>query len=420
MLRLPHILTMKFRPSALFLIRRESLVCVSFMTGLFVAYLSSLHPWFMWSLNNAYWLLFSTSCMAFAYCLDYPHKALFCRTDIVVPAAVCFLLTAYMILTNALNPMQAIIPVLRACVFLFLFMVRRESIFPIFTRICQIMACLLLVSGIAFALHVVGISLPLPSWDCQYNEGQYSYTNYMLFMIDDRSIWRIIPRFSSVFLEPGHIGTAAVLLLFTQIGYWKRWYNIVLAVAALISFSLQAYVIYLALLFLAQWIKGKHVVGKMMLALVLTAAVVTGSFFYRDGENMLNNLIVLRLEMNEEGDLEGDNRAQDWFENEYESFLRSPDVWLGRNPKEGELYGNSGYRVFVYDNGIVGCVLIAALYLFATAKAESRRVWFSAMLVAAACFYVRTHSLEPYVFFPIFAVANMPAELFVGSGGKET
>lgn len=412
MLHVPNILKIKFRPSALYLIRKTDIVHVFLFTGMFIAYIGSLHPWFIWSIGET-WLILSALCLAFAYYLSCPDsKDLFSRTDCLPPFTACVILLFYQLWVNEGTINGAIGSVLRAGIFLSLFMLRRDYLFRISTRISQAMGCLLLVSMLAFACWLAGLPLPLPSCDAQYNDGEYSYTNYMLFMVDDRSMWQIIPRFSSVFLEPGHIGTATALLLFTQIGHWKRWYNVVLIIATLITFSLAAYVIFLSIIIFSQWIKGRHVMGKVLLAVLMTASIVIGSFFYRNGDNMLNNLIVLRLEINEEGDLEGDNRVKDWFESEYDSFLHSSDIWLGRNPQEGELQGNSGYRVFIYENGLIGLLLIAAFYLLAMAKAENRRVWISVMLVAAMCFYVRTHSLLFNVFIPLYAAANIPIKYF--------
>lgn len=417
MIRLESMLRIPFRPSVLYLIRKERLAHALFLTGMFIAYIGSLRPWMLWPLGR-YYIIPSALCLALAYYVGGREtRVFFSRTDYIVPLTTCVILYFYMLVVNGGNVNGVVGSLFKIYIFLMLMMVRRDYLFHLTTRIAQVMACFLMLSITAFVFYLIGFPLPLPSWDTQYNDGQYFYTNYFLFMVDDRSLWLLIPRFSSVFLEPGHIGTAAALLLFTQMGHWKRWWNVVLVITVLISFSLAAYVIFFSIIFFSLWIKGRHVVRKALWAIVVTAVVVTGSFFYNEGDNMLHNLIVLRLEINEEGTLEGDNRVKDWFESEYESFLHSPDIWLGRNKGEEDLQGNTGYRVYIYDYGLVGLALIIIFYMSAMMKAESRRVWISVMLVAVACFYVRSHSLYYNVFIPLYVTANMPLRFITGASG---
>ena len=99
-----------------------------------------------------------------------------------------------------------------------------------------------------------------------------------------------------------------------------------------------------------------------MATVALIAAVVVGAFYYNRGDNLLHDLILIRLEISDEGELSGDNRVAGWFESEYESYLQSSDIFFGRD-YDTRITGNSGYRVFIYENGFVGLFLVIVFYL---------------------------------------------------------
>lgn len=62
---------------------------------------------------------------------------------------------------------------------------------------------------------------------------------------------------------------------------------------------------------------------------------------------MLHKLIILRLEFND-GEMAGNNRVTKGFDAEYESYLQTSDIILGRDYDYSN-FGDSGYKVFFYD-----------------------------------------------------------------------
>ena len=120
---------------------------------------------------------------------------------------------------------------------------------------------------------------------------------------------------------------------------------------------------------------------------------------------MIHDLIVIRLEIDEEGGLSGDNRVAGWFEDEYDSYLQSSDVFFGRD-YDYSSPGNSGYRLYIYENGLIGLFLVILLYLTFLIKAIDKRVLWSVALIAVLCFWVRGYLLWYSVFIPLFALTN--------------
>ena len=268
--------------------------------------------------------------------------------------------------------------------------------------ICKFMAVLLTISLAGHFLYIIGFSLP--GRDVQFGEW-YSFTNHYLFLLDDRSIFALVPRFNSFFLEPSHIGTAAAFLLLTQIGKWRKWYCIVLFTTIFFTFSLAAYVFTIFNLFFSLWIQHKQMFRKLVITISLVVVAVITTFTYNNGDNLVHNLILLRLEV--KGDkMSGDNRVTEGFEAEYDSFATTSDIIFGRDMDNAE-FGNAGYRVFIYENGIVGVVLLIMFYTLSLIHATNKRALISAYLIALLYFWVEAKMLQDNIFISIYAIAYL-------------
>ena len=101
-----------------------------------------------------------------------------------------------------------------------------------------------------------------------------------------------------------------------------------------------------AILFLNPWALGKKVFKKALFSLIAIGLFVGGAFFYKGGENLVHDLILLRLEV-DDGDLVGNNRVTKDFDEEFREMLHSSDALLGREFDSNEP-GNSGYKAFIY------------------------------------------------------------------------
>lgn len=263
----------------------------------------------------------------------------------------------------------------------------------------------LTISIFGFVLYLFGF--PLPSFSTATGDMMYTFENYYLFLIDDRVFFMLIPRFHSVFLEPGHLGTATTFLLLTQIGHWKKWYNIILIITTLITFSLAAYVLFIMVIFASAWIRHKQFFLKAIGILALLIGVGIGAFFYEQGDNMLFSLIIERMEV-DDGKIVGDNRVTESFEAVYEDYIKSDDVLFGREYKIEDFgFGNAGYRVYIYDNGLFGLLLIALFYLSLIIYCKEPRAVIVMLLIGSAAFWVRSTPLAFYYFLPLYALPNM-------------
>lgn len=353
-----------------------------------LAFYASLYPWFLWPLA-AYYVVPSALLSVFAFTLyKSSSRTSLTRTSFIVPLGCFTLLATAMFLVND-GTFGAFVALLcNMCTYYALFRLSPEVFNKIMLFIVKTFAILILISATFFLLYLTGRNLPNSS--AVYGDNLYSFSNYYFFLLADADIWTLIPRFQSVFLEPSHMAVAADLLLMTQCGKWGKWYNVILLGAVCISFSLEAYVLLFCLVFFNKWIQGKRFIRNLLIIIVSTIMVVVGSFFYNDGENMINQLIVLRLEV-DDGEMAGNNRTTEGFDAEYESFLNSSDILVGRE-MDGS-FGNSGYKVFLYENGLICTILLFAFYVAMLYKPANKRAAITAAIIALIHFIVRAHMM---------------------------
>ena len=364
-----------------------------------IAYFGSLNPWFMWSVSSFYIIISAMFVVMAMYVSSTMSHPPFSRTDFITPSIVYLILVTYLALIVNDNVTSYIINIFNTIIYLSLFRINKEIAIKTSTVISKIMAVLLIVSIFGYIQYLLGFNLPNKS--VIFKDGLYTYINYYFFLLDDRSLFTLVPRFHAVFLEPGQMGTATVFLLLTQYGRWKKWYNIVLLIATLISFSLAAYVMLVFVIFLNLWMQGKNIVRKVILVISLLTTITIGAFVYNGGDNLLHDLILLRLEV-EDGDIVGNNRTREDFTAEFESFIASSDIIFGREYDEG--FGNSGYKVFIYKYGIVGTLMLLLFYFVSARNATYKRAVISAFVLAFLNFIVRGFPIWYSFFIPIYSI----------------
>lgn len=394
----------------IFKIRKKDIARMFFHIGILIAYWGALMPWFIWKIESIYFLFsffFIFMSMQVSHTL---HEPLFMRRDFQIPMVSYLILVIMMRIVNGNNINSYISLIFYALIFLSLFTANIAEMRKLMKFLCKVMGILLSVSLFFFILYVLGFTLP--NSPIAHETLMYSYTNYYFFLIDDRVFMVLLPRFQSVFMEPGHLGTAGTFLLLTQLGNWGKWYNIIILVSTILSFSLAAFILLVIVLFVNAWIKRKRILPKLLLLIGFLCIVTIGAIFYNDGDNLLNTLIIERLEV-DDGKLAGDNRVTDTFEAAYNDFLQTDDILFGREYELADFgWGNAGYRVYIYDYGIVVLMLTILFYITAVWSSKERRAVISMFIIAVASFWVRATPLSFYYFIPLYAFAYIGHQNF--------
>ncbi len=236
--------------------------------------------------------------------------------------------------------------------------------------IVRFYAAFMIISIIAYFLVTwLGINLPSHYIAAANQYKEFDYTQYPFLVIpNDFKHPEGLFRFHSVFDEPGVVGTIAAQFLMIERFKLNKWYNIVILLSGILSFSLFFYIIsmmYYAVVFREYIFKLKN----LLYLILVTIVLAIGYFSIKDTsdiDTVVEALVLSRFE-NEDGKLSGDKRSSDHFDQVYDNFLASGDGVLfgkgiGAHSKIDS--GVQTYKMMVYDYGIVFVFLSLFFFLY--------------------------------------------------------
>lgn len=238
--------------------------------------------------------------------------------------------------------------------------------------ISKALACILL-PGIILYVYFGLIGYPF-SFLIEYpGNDVYIFYNY-IFLIRGVLYNSEGLKFQSVFLEPGYIGTLLAFMLYLNEYNLKKWYNKIMLLSLVISFSLAGYVT--TIIGYGIYLKSKKSdFGRY----VCFIALLLGSFLffsnYKDGKNYLNENIFNRLQVDSNKGIKGNNRSLGQLDFYFSKYARSGDLLMGVSPDEIRIInGNStgrengiagaGYKIFFIQYGIMSTFFFFLFYYF--------------------------------------------------------
>lgn len=396
-------------PQRFFLVEKRDVARWLFFFGMVIALFGSALPWFLWPIAKYYQLI---AFLPIAMSLALSHslrQPIYTRTDYIYPTVALTLLLFIINLCSGRNINGFIMSLFSVVIFLSLFEINRKDLQRLGIVLTNIMAAILAVSIPFYILYLTGFSLP--HYHVAPEAVLHTYENYRFFLIDDRFEIELIPRFISVFPEPSWLGMACVTLLFCQIGQWNTWRCRVLFLALAMTFSLAAYICAVIMLFASAYMKGKAILGKIVLLVSVIGAIGVGSIFYNRGDNLVNTLIVQRLTISNDGKLEGDNRATDTFIKEYDKMVANGEWVVGKGIEGMERFsegGNSGYRVFVYTNGALSAAMLILFLATCLSTSDNRRAQICFCILMTMTFIAHGAPQKFLYFIPMYIFAFSP------------
>lgn len=386
--------------SKFYLIQKRSVALWMFFFGMILVYFASLTPWFLWPIQRYYMPIASMPIMASLLMSLHLKSPIFTRKDFFLPLVSMGLFLFMMAMSSGRNINGIFMVFFSIIVYFSLYKVN----IPDLHKLCDVMAtCLAGILAISIPFYILYLlGFPLPH--SQVDAFDYTFDNYRFFLVDHRFNWELIPRFHSVFIEPGQLGMACVTILFAQVGKWNTWRCRILFLALLMTFSLAAYLCFLAMLFSVSWMKGKAVIGKILLLGGIVLTIGISAMFYNRGDNLINNLIVSRLMLNEDGEMEGDNRTTDLFTREYEKLFSSGDILIGKGNEELSKFGfgNAGYRVFIYCYGLISVACLCFMFFAIARTGTNKRACLSMLLIHALSFWAHGIPHRPYIYISLY------------------
>lgn len=381
---------------------------------LFVLTLESVHAWFFWSIPNRF--LFQAFIALITIIVYLVNPRMFVLSSRYIVAVIFFFLIAKLgaVRGNANAYLGAIISSTNVLLFVILNKKYKHDAIIFITKSWGV---LLAISVFFWILYL--FKIPLPFFQDSYghselrNEAQYYFNNYYFFLLNTGTVERdfldlILPRFSSVLLEPGYLGLLMVIFLYINGFKLKNKFNLLFLVVLFFTFSLAGWLLgaYSYLIYAMR--KNKNRMGVIIsVALFL---FVFNWFFTKlnDGHNPVNQFIIERIKFDEaRGTISGYNRTGEEFDNWFQNdFLKSTDFLLGSGDYQ-RFFGHStnvGWKPYVAQYGFVGL----ALYLLFLLKIffKNRSFVTLGFLVLYLAILSRGHHEVFWAVFPILYIGG--------------
>lgn len=265
-------------------------------------------------------------------------------------------------------------PFLIGNVLLYLFyalnvMMDRKLLIKSFDFLTKIFAVVLGYTLIIHILLLIGVPIPytlLQSGEAGRTEiGRQFYHNYFGCLLINQN-YRILYRFTSVFTEPGVVGTFCAFFLAAddcKLKNNKR--NMIFLISGLLSLSVAFYVMLVLIYGLKALRNGGYKLFVGLAAIVILYVVFLNIPFSNPSLQDLQG----RLTITEEG-LAGDNRIKEAAEEAYQRFLQSDPktVLLGYGAPNSRATAEAwqltaSYKESVYCLGVLGYGLMIAWFI---------------------------------------------------------
>lgn len=240
----------------------------------------------------------------------------------------------------------------------------------LFNWFVKTLTLILLITIPAWLLYLAGFRFSRGTY-VDVGDGFHFLYDYTFFIISDIGERADYLRFSSVFMEPGWIGT---ICCFTILGLgfnFKRFPTWLCMFGLLLSMSLSAVVNLLVCAILWIWQTSKHRMGWLCFFVVSLVSITIFAINYKNGDNAINQLIVERLIFDEDLGIAGNDRTNDEFDSRFETTIAGPDKWFGIGHEvnsefleTNDWYNHaSGIKKEIMDNGYVGTGLFLLLLI---------------------------------------------------------
>lgn len=326
---------------------------------LFVSFVNSMYPWFVWNNNFDAFITFF-SCLAALYNCYY-YKLF----RIAAPIFFFTLMCAMFLWGNRDSSLFGFLfNVLFLIINLVTVVLYDSNIKKIALRfITNGMAFLTLFSLSCYILYLLGLYPVVPSYIEVTNGAIYRAYNYYAFLqplLDVDFDW--YGRFYGIFAEPGHMAMGLTLLIAANRFNFAKFPVFVLLIGNLFSFSLAGYIITFVGICLYNISLSKF--HNFIIVLIVTLAGL-GGLLYSGNENLLDVYLWNRIHFSGDGSLYiNNNRTTYSYDMEFEKIVNNPRTLILGSDEPVNSSGNAGYKVFVVRNGLLGIFLVFCFFVW--------------------------------------------------------
>lgn len=262
-----------------------------------------------------------------------------------------------------------------------------------------------IIIGISLTAYVIWLITDYPPFSILHEPYGYSnHRNFIFFILSQTNLE--ITRFSGPFIEPGHLGTIAVFIIYANKFDFKNipylWY---ILAAVLFSLSLAGYVLLALAYILYRGVNPKHVAS---IAIFLLLIYYSSTELWNQGDNPINEKIIERLQYDDEKGISGNNRNLYSTDLYFAKMVKDGSIVLGLGNKqnnellEKKKIGGAGITVYLIYNGIIGLILVLSYYFAIAYNGIDPKFSYGFFILICFCFLQRAYPfwmawLIPYI-----------------------
>ena len=257
----------------------------------------------------------------------------------------------------------------------------------------MVLSLLLYITASLFAIPGLGY-LDFYS-QSQSDFGYGTYINYLFYVknID-------ITRFNGPFLEPGYVGMIGAFLLFANRFDLKKKDNKIILLSVLLSMSLAGWMLAFIGYMLNLFYVGRIKVSRIVFSLLFIVSLISFAHLYNNGENVINERILSRLEYDSDNKFSGNNRnspvitmlAMNVWTSDINVLLYGYPNKTFQQYNDYELIG-SGFDHFLVHNGLLGVLLVFSFYIYTTSTAKDKKFAILFLVFILFSFWQRCYAL---------------------------
>ena len=263
------------------------------------------------------------------------------------------------------------------------------------------------VVGISLAGYILWLVIgfkPFSTLEAPDYTNYTTHRNFILFLLPKYTF--NITRFSGPFFEPGHLGMISSFILYANRFDFKQKHYLWLVLAAILfSLSLAGYVLLILAYLLYRGIEFKHLI---VLSIITSCSYYSITNLWNDGKNPVNELIIGRLQYDDEKGISGNNRNLYNTDLYFAKMIQDGSIIWGLEQseyhalQEKKAIGGAGITIYLISNGIIGLLLIFLYYLTIALNGVDRKFSFGFLILICFCFLQRAYPfwmawLIPYI-----------------------
>lgn len=324
---------------------------LAIITGLllFVA----MQPFYVWHVNNYLKLLI----------LVAPIVPLIIKTDFLRNKE-AFIIFAIILLLNIVIHGYSLLYSVYLMVFVFVPFGKKDFTRDAYDAFRKIMAICFMISLAQWVLYWLGISMPSFYVEPLTEAKPYDYVAYPPLLVEPNNLLDSF-RFLSCFDEPGVVGTICLLILVAEQYRLNDFFNIVILIAGVCSFSMFFFGGTLGYFFIKYGLKKP--------VYILLFIVALGGVYLATKDNeVLDELVYSRFEWDKDkGGFSGDNRFTDNVDAYYNSIKGTSAYYFGLDENKLSAVvdeGSYGYKIAVMRYGMVFFALYVIFFLWLALK----------------------------------------------------